>query len=344
MAIILEEETLAFGDILLKPNFSNIKSRSSINLNVSIENFVFNHPLIPANMKSIMSEQMAIEIIKLGGLGLMHRFSSIEDQLNLFENLIKIDFGVNPMNYIGCSVGIKEEDKKNCKEFYNLGVKIFCIDVAHGHSTDTSDMCKFIKSNFKNVLLIAGNVATAEGAKDLWDNGADVVKCGIGSGAICTTRLKAGSGVPQVSAIKEIYDFKTRNYNYVNKKFISDGGIRVVGDCVKALSFADMVMMGNAFSGCEETPEETLEIDGRKYKTYQGSSTYKTKHIEGVISLVHTKGKYKEIVDEYCQGIKSGCSYAGSANLEDLKLKAKFVKITNSAREESAAHDVKVIG
>lgn len=345
MGKILNEETLTFGDVLLKPAYSNVESRSNIDLSVNINSqFNFNNPLIPANMKSIVSQEMAIEIVKLKGLGFMHRFVSFEDQAAVIENLLKIDFGYNPMNYFGVSVGVKPEDNINIEKFYELGVKIFCIDIAHGHSLACGQMCRFIKSNFKNSLVVAGNVATSDGAKYLWDSGADIVKVGIGASGICTTRLKAGAGVPQLSAIKEIYDFKSNNHDYMYKKFISDGGIRVVGDCVKALAFADMVMMGNAFAGCEETPEEVMEIDGQKYKKYAGSSTYKTRHIEGVISLVHTKGKFKDIVDEYCQGIKSGCSYAGAANLSELKYLAKFVKTTPASQAESATHDVKVIG
>lgn len=344
MGKIISDETLTFGDVLLKPSYSEIKSRSSVDLSVSItKNFKFMNPLIPANMKSIISKEMAIEIVKLKNLGFMHRFCSFEEQLNIIKELQSINFGFNPMNYFGVSVGVKEEDRDNVEKFYNSGVRIFCIDVAHGHSRECGDMTKFIKSKCLDSLVVSGNVATTEGAKYLWDCGADVVKCGVGSGAICTTRLKAGAGVPQLSAVKDIYDFKVKNPEYMNKKFISDGGIRVIGDCVKALAFADMVMMGNAFSGCEETPEEIMEIDGQKYKKYAGSSTYKTTHIEGVVSLVSVKGKFKDIVEEYSQGIKSGCSYTGASNLAELKYYASFVRITNSSKEESGAHDVKVI-
>jgi IMP dehydrogenase len=338
MATIYEKEQLTFGDVLLKPSYSDIKSRSEVNLSVKIKNFTFSNPLIPANMKSIMSIEMCRELYKAKSLGLMHRFSSIEDQLNLFSDL-KLEFGWDIFNYIGCSIGVKQEDYENLHKFIKLGLKIFCIDIAHGHSKECGNLCNYIKSKYPSVLLIAGNVATKEGADYLWDCGADVVKCGIGASGICTTRLKAGAGVPQLSAIEDAY-----NNIKQGKYLISDGGIRQVGDFVKALAFSDMVMCGNMFSGCEETPEDIMEIDGVKYKKYAGSSTHKTTHIEGVVSLVHIKGKYKDLLEEYSQGIKSGLSYAGAQDLNVFKRVASFVKITNASIAESGVHDVKVIG
>jgi len=342
MATIYEKEQLTFGDVLLKPNYSDIKSRSEVNLSVKIKNFTFNNPLVPANMKSIMSIDMCRELYKEKSLGLMHRFWDIKDQLSLFSDL-RLEFGTDVFNYIGCSVGVKDEDYKNLEDFVNLGVKIVCIDIAHGHSKECGKLCKYIKTNYPDVLLIAGNVATQEGADYLWDSGADVVKAGVGNGAICTTRLKAGAGVPQLSAIKEIYNHKNLMLR-TDKYLISDGGIRQVGDLVKALAFSDMIMCGNLFAGLEESPEETMEIDGVKYKKYAGSSTHKTSHIEGVVSLVHIKGKYKDLLEEYLQGVRSGLSYAGAQDLNVFKRVANFVKITNASIVESGVHDVKVIG
>lgn len=332
------KENLTFGDVLLKPKYSEIKSRSQIDLSVSIGNFKFSNPIIPANMKSLVSEKLCEEVYKNKSLCFLHRFMSIDDQLNIFKSL-KDKFGQDVFNYIGCSVGVKEEDKENSIKLINLGLKIFCIDIAHGHSKDCGDMCFYLKNLNKDILLIAGNVATSFGAEYLWSAGADIVKVGVGSGAICTTRLKAGAGVPQLEAIKTVYDVLPKN-----KYIISDGGIRQVGDFVKALGFSHMVMCGNMFSGCEESPEDLIEIDGRKYKKYAGSSTHKNSNIEGVISLVNPKGKFKDLVDEYSQGIKSGLSYTGACNLSEFKKLATFVRITNSSVEESHAHDVKVIG
>lgn len=346
MANILTQENLTFGDVLLKPSYSEVISRSKVDISVEIENFKFKHPFIPANMMSIMSYEMCEEIVKIEGLGLTHRFSTIEEQLDIFKKL-QINFP-NWNKFIGCSVGVQDQDKLNCKKFYDLGVRIFCIDIAHGHSKMCGDMCNYIKTNFKDVLLIAGNIATEHGAMFLWNNGADIVKCGIGPSSICSTRLKAGCGIPQLSALDAIDLIRNSNLpfysKYKNKKVISDGGIRNVGDCVKALAFSDMIMMGNAFAGAKETPGEIMKIDGVKYKKYAGSSTHKTTHIEGVVALVHTKEKYSDIVEEYSQGLKSGCSYTGANNLTELKEKACFVKITNASRAESEIHDVKVIG
>lgn len=342
MAEILKDELLTFGDVLLKPDYSSIKTRKDVNLEVNINNFKFNHPIIPANMKSIISYKMCEEVYKEKGLVFAHRFNPIKDQLDLFKNL-KSKFGRDVFNFIGCSVGVKDEDKENVSLFLEEGIRIFCIDIAHGHSYGCIDMCSHIKSLDESVLLVAGNVATKDGAADLWNSGADVVKVGIGPSAICSTRLKAGAGVPQLSALEEISNYrKSKKIN--NKYIISDGGIRDVGDFVKALGFSEMVMSGNMFSGCEETPEEILELDGQKYKKYAGSSTHKTSNIEGVISLVHLKDKYSNLIDIYSQGIRSGFSYAGARDINEFQKNAKFVKISNASKEESSIHDVKVIG
>lgn len=721
------KEMFTFDDLLLKPKYSEISSRSSINLETKINKLKFKHPVIPANMKSIMSYDMAIAIIESGGLAILHRFDSIDEQLELAKEILK-----NTGAHIAVSIGVQDEDYDNVVKFYNIGIKIFCIDIAHGHSKHCADMIRRIKNIDSDLIVIAGNVATGEGAKFLWEAGADVVKAGIGGGcfaagtkvlmangfykdiesvnpgefvinkdgkpvkvlnafctgkrkvvklrnnifyedtyvtpdhkfwigdlntvskksisnsgytkhldvrsktvpkkskfkwkevsdlkqdvllfprnitfnlsetfniclnkryggnyitgtlykvdsniipnydcgylfgtflgdgtanctefnnsnsgvvnwyfgknevdivnklvkciesifgkkpeiystnnmitikfyykpladflfdwgkkkdkrlpenllvnsieylqgiydglldsdghygadgrnaltntsksiielfnivnylltgimpnnlkrkttagnlknckidncnqaydssvlkngkvrltnnyqvvklleysetesvvdvydlevdcethsfianntivhnSICSTRIETGNGVPQLSALNEIYDIKRQlelDYLYNKKprklKFIADGGIKNAGDICKALCFADMVMVGNLVAGCEEAPGETIIIDGKSYKDYNGSSTHKSNYIEGVESRVPIKGKFKDVLERLLEGLRSGCSYQGVEDLYSLKSNPEFCRITNAGLKESHPHDVIIKG
>jgi IMP dehydrogenase len=333
------EETLTFNDVLIKPSYSEIRTRSEINLSINLSKGLnFAIPVFPANMKTIVNAQVAEEFYKLGGMCLLHRFCSIDEQINILKTLNGKYKDV--FDYIGVSVGVKEEDYKNIKIFYDLGVRIICIDVAHGHSKNCTDMTTFIANNFSDVFLIAGNVATGQGAFDLWNAGADACKINVGAGSICTTRIQAGVGVPQLSALIDVYE--TRNYHPIfhDKFIIADGGCSKVGDLVKSLCFSDMVMTGNMFAGVPESSGEIIEIDNKKYKQYDGSSTHKSDYIEGVKAMVPLKDNIKNVVKTMLEGISSGCSYVGARSLNELKTNAEFIKITNASIVESHAHDV----
>src|SRR5271165_1437685 len=320
------EETLTFNDVLIKPSYSEIKSRSEIDLSVNLsKGFNFAIPVFPANMKTIVNLQVAEEFYKLGGMCLLHRFCSINEQIDILKSL---HFKYSDIfDYVGVSVGVKEEDYKNIKIFYDLGVRIICIDVAHGDSKNCVDMVNFITKNFSDVFLIAGNVATGNGAFRLWLAGADAIKCNVGAGSICTTRVQAGVGVPQLSALIDVYEIRNKNPILKDKFIIADGGCSKVGDIVKSLCFSDMVMTGNMFAGVSEAPGEEIEIDGKKYKQYDGSSTHKSDYIEGVKAMVPLKDNIKNVIKTMLEGISSGCSYVGARSLNELKANAEFVKI-----------------
>ena len=330
------KESYSFQDILLIPAYSEIKSRDTdVDVSVRLGDYVFSNPIIPANMKSVTGESMAKAVAENGGLAIVHRFMPLKEQLEIANRNIPL------LRNIGFSLGVKEEDYVAVGLLYNIGVRIFCIDIAHGHSKMCCDMIKYIKENFDDTLLIAGNVATGEGAKMLWECGADVVKTGIGSGAICSTRIQTGNGVPQMSALMDVAEAQA-NCKKHNKPcyFISDGGILSSGDCVKALTFADMVMTGKLFSGCSDAPGEVLYDDnGKAYKEYAGSSTInRTKNIEGVVAHSNVSGNFKEILEPLLGGIRSGISYQGVSNLTDLKDSPQFVKISSAGLEESKPH------
>lgn len=337
--------SLSYDDVLLVPQYSEIKSRSDVDVSVDIKNFKLKHPVVPANMKTITGKEMALEIVKSGGLAILHRFMSIDEQLNSFKECQEaIKNGAE--GQVAVSVGVKDTDKNNVTYFLNNDVNIFCIDIAHGDSLHCVEMVKFIKNHESIIdkIIIAGNVATGKAAIRLWSAGADIVKVGIGPGSLCTTRVETGNGVPQLSAVMNVANERDKYFGAASKDYyiIADGGIKNAGDIVKALCFADMVMVGNVFAGCLETPGHTLSIDGKSYKEYVGSSTHKSNHIEGVAAIVPAKGNYKDILNKMLEGLRSGCSYQGVSNLKDLKESPEFVMMTSSGLRESHAHDVTV--
>jgi IMP dehydrogenase len=259
---------------------------------------------------------------------------------------------------VGAGVGITHDTMQRVEALHKAGVDAICLDSAHGHTKGVIDMLKAIKKSYKNLDVIAGNIATAAGAKALADAGADAVKVGIGPGSICTTRVVAGTGVPQITAVMEAAAaIKNKNIG-----IISDGGIRYTGDMVKALAAgATCVMMGNVFAGTEESPGETIIYEGRKFKQYrgmgslgamaQGSSDRYFQDVEddikkfvpeGIEGRVAFKGSLKEVVHQFTGGLKAGMGYCGAANINALQVNGQFVKITNAGMKESHAHDIAI--
>jgi IMP dehydrogenase len=341
------KESISFDDVLLVPKYSEVESRSSVDLSVKVKKknneFVFSMPIVPANMKTVTGSNMAKYIAKRGGLALLHRFMSAEEQINIIKDIFQ---DPQNANHVGLSIGVKPEDKETLDRFICNGVKIICLDIAHAHSSSAIRMCEHISSNYKDVLLIAGNVATGSAAESLWMAGADIVKVGVGSGSICTTRIETGNGVPQLSAIMDVELAKRRVQSYLKGSkhiyFMSDGGIKIPADVCKALCFADMVMAGNIFAGTDEAPGDIIDIDGHAYKSYVGSSTHKDSRKEGVEALVPYKGPTEKILTRFLEGLQSCCSYQGVSSVCDLKINPEFVKITNSGLIESHPHDVRL--
>ncbi len=259
---------------------------------------------------------------------------------------------------VGAALGITKDMLDRAAALQQIGVDVVCLDSAHGHSRGVIDALKNVKKNFKKLQVIAGNVGTGTGAKALAEAGADAVKVGIGPGSICTTRIVAGAGVPQVTAIMEAYDALKQT----GVPLIADGGIRYTGDMVKALAAgADTVMMGSVFAGVEESPGETIIYEGRKFKEYrgmgsigamsQGSSDRYFQDVEddlkklvpeGIEGRVAYKGNLKEVVTQYVGGLRAGMGYCGAKNLALLKSDAQFIQITNAGMRESHAHDIEI--
>jgi IMP dehydrogenase len=259
---------------------------------------------------------------------------------------------------VGAALGITKDMMDRASALLQVGVDIVTLDSAHGHSSGVINALKALKKNFKSLQVIAGNVATAAGATALAEAGADAVKVGIGPGSICTTRIVAGAGVPQLTAIMNASSALKNSQIPI----IADGGIRYTGDMVKALAAgAQSVMMGSVFAGVDESPGEVIMFEGRKFKEYrgmgsisamqQGSSDRYFQDVEddikklvpeGIEGRVAYKGFLSEVVAQYTGGLRAGMGYCGAADLDSLQLKANFVKITNAGMRESHAHDVEV--
>lgn len=275
-------------------------------------------------------------------------------QLQSFPNAVKDSFG---RLLVGAALGITSDLLDRASALQQIGVDVVCLDSAHGHSAGVLNALKSVKKNFKKLQVIAGNVATGAGAKALVSAGADAVKVGIGPGSICTTRIVAGAGMPQITAIMEA----ASELRKLNVPLIADGGIRYTGDMVKALAAgANVVMMGSVFAGTEESPGETIIYEGRKFKQYrgmgsigamnQGSSDRYFQDVEddvkkfvpeGIEGRVAFKGNLSEIVYQYVGGLRAGMGYCGAKDIDALQ-EAQFVRITNAGIKESHAHDIEI--
>lgn len=373
---------ITFDDALLAPKYSPIPSRSDIDLSVDLgKGIKLEIPIVSANMKNVTETRMTEAISDMYGLALIHRFHSAHRQGAIFKKTTDSKWiisalgeheEINPAaNYVGCSIGVNEEDKANAAYLISeLGCKIICIDVAHGDHEKCVRMTEHIAKTYPEVLLISGNVATGPGALRLHNAGADVIKVGVGGGSLCTTRIETGNGVPQLTALDDCYQAsdpheyrdiskfsnidETKGWEFVTEhnmdfyrrpknrrfKIIADGGIRRAGDIVKALCFADAVMLGNMLAGTDEAPGDIITIDGKEYKEYRGSSTYKNTHVEGVSAIVPCKGQVGKIISSLLQGVRSGLSYQGVRNLTDLKVDPQFISVSQAGLKESHPHDI----
>jgi IMP dehydrogenase len=276
-------------------------------------------------------------------------------QLSSYPNSVKDAFG---RLLVGAALGITSDMLDRASALQEIGVDVVCLDSAHGHTKGVIDALKSIKKSFPKLEVLAGNIGTAAGAKALAEAGADGVKVGIGPGSICTTRIVAGAGVPQITAIMEA----ASALKSMNIPLIADGGIRYTGDVVKALAAgASTVMMGSIFAGVEESPGETIIYEGRKFKQYRGMGSIgamqkgsgdryfqdveddiKKLVPEGIEGRVAYKGYLSEVIAQYVGGLRAGMGYCGSKDLGVLQNEAQFIKITNAGMKESHAHDVEI--
>jgi IMP dehydrogenase len=338
------EETLTYDDVLLVPQFSDIESRADVDVSTVLhKNLKLGHPIIPANMDTVAEHKMAIATARAGGICYIHRYLTIEQQVDEVKKVKKEGL------IVGASIGVKEEDKDRLKALLDAGVDSVLLDIAHGHSKRAGEMVQFMRKSTK-LPIMAGNVATPEAVKYLASKGADIVKVGIGPGATCTTRIVTGFGVPQLSAV--LVCAKEAKKQKIS--IVADGGIYDSGSITKALAAgADAVMFGKLFAATDEAPGEVVEIDGKKFKNYRGMASSeanrnRVKNIknyvpEGVNSLVAYDGPAENVFNNLLGGLRSGLSYCGARNIKELQKKARFIKITSTTIKENNPHGVTVL-
>ena len=340
-------KALTYDDIQLIPDFSNIKSRGSIDLKTQIsKNFWLASPLVAAPMDTVCGLEMAWQMYLVGGAGCLHRFCSIDQQCEMTSGLKKrIEQSPSPVwknqkAPIVAAIGVQKDDRLRATKLVEAGANILVIDVAHGDHQNVIDMLHWCKETplFIDVDIIAGNIATAESAIRLQEAGADGLRVGIGGGSLCTTRIKTGFGIPNVTSIERVS-------SVAKVPVMADGGIRTSGDIAKALAVgANCVMLGSLLAGTEEAPGESIINSNGHYKEYRGLASKATKkihgqqtrNVEGESTIVKYKGHVKPILDDLLDGVRSAFSYAGASSFDEYF--PGYVEITSAGAHEAKPH------
>ncbi len=344
-------EALTFDDVLLLPQYSNVlPSETDISLKLT-KKIILKAPFLSSAMDTVTEAKMAIAMAESGGIGIIHR------NLNIKSQAIEISKVKKKKLIVGAAVGTNNDDLERSKHLIDTGCDLIVIDTAHGHSEKVLKTLSRLKKMTK-IPICVGNIATAEAAKKLYNFGADIIKIGIGPGSICTTRMVAGIGVPQISAIMEV----KRALKNKKIKLISDGGVKFSGDIAKALAAgADAIMMGSIFAGTNESPGKKFKFKGKIYKQYRGMGSIgamssgsanryfqknykdKSKFVpEGVEGRVEFKGNVSKIIYQLKGGLRSSMGYIGAKKLSDIAKNAKFIKITKAGFYESMVHSVEM--
>jgi len=334
----------AYDDVLQVIKYSNIPTRKNIDFKTKVtKNYEINIPILAANMDTICESEMAITLGKLGGLGVIHRYLNIEDQIKEIKKIKK-------QNLISAAaIGVKDYEER-IKKLNDSGIEILVLDVSHGHSKQVVKTLEWVKENYPHLDVMVGNIATKEAARDFVNRGADAVKVGIGPGSMCTTRIMTGAGVPQLTAIMDVYESTQGRI-----PICADGGIRYPGDIAKAIGAgANTVMLGSVLAGTDEACGKwIIKPNWKFFKEFRGMASYDAKikklkidgksqeeviHIEGEKTEIPYKGSIEKIIREYLPGLASGMSFAGAANIEQFCGKADFIEITQAGKLESIAH------
>ena len=347
---------LTYDDVLLLPDASDVVPSEVETHTYLTRRIKLEIPLISAAMDTVTESPMAIAMAKLGGIGIIHRNLPIDDQVT-HAKLVK---GAGLL--VGAAVGVGDDGFARAQSLIEVGVDVIVVDTAHGHHRAVLDAISRIKDSFPNQEIIGGNVATRAGAQALINAGADAVKVGVGPGSICTTRVIAGVGVPQITAIMEV----AKACKKADVPLIADGGLQHSGDIAKAIvSGADSVMLGSLLAGCDESPGELLESNGKKYKRYRGmgslgamqsrgeaKSFSKDRYMqddvlsedklvpEGIEGKVAYRGPVAGVVHQLVGGLRSGMGYAGAPDIATLQKRGRLIQITSAGLQESHPHDV----
>ena len=361
---------LTFDDVLMVPAPSDVTPNTVSTKTELTPTLTLNIPILSAAMDTVTESRLAIRLAQLGGLGVVHKNMLIEQQAAEVKRVkdAPVDLGLNPNAAVDANgrllvagaVGVTNDTLDRVAAMVEAGVDAIVLDSAHGHSAGVLRKVTEVREAFPELNIIAGNIATSAGAAALYDAGADVVKVGIGPGSICTTRVVAGTGVPQVTAIIEA---ATTAAQY-GKTIVADGGIKWSGDIVKAIAAGgNAVMLGSMLAGTDETPGEVLEdsTTGKKFKAYRGMGSIaamengsKDRYFQGEVKEVNKmvpegiearteyKGTLADVIFQLIGGLRSGMGYTGSASIKDLVEKGQFIQITNAGLIESHPHDVEI--
>ena len=348
------KEALTFDDVTLAPKYSNILP-SEVDTSIKLtKDLKLRIPLLSSAMDTVTESRMAIAIANAGGIGVIHRNLEITKQIEEIKKVKKQKL------FVGAAVGAGPKELQRAKEILKEGVNLIVVDTAHGHTKKVSEIIKYIKRiKDKKTALCAGNIATPEAAKFLLKLGVDIIKVGIGPGSICTTRLVAGIGVPQLSAILSV----RKGIKNKNVKIIADGGIKYSGDLAKAFAAgADAVMIGSLFAGTDEAPGKIIKKNGKFFKSFRGMGSVgamnkgsadryfqikqkdTSKYVpEGVEGFSKYKGDVGNIIFRLIGGLRSSMGYLGSKQIKYLRNKPQFVKITKAGFYESMVHNVDIV-
>jgi IMP dehydrogenase len=334
-------DALTYDDVLLVPSYNHWESRKVVDISMTDKSgrLTLQLPVMTANMDTVTEAEMADYIAGKGGIGVLHRYMSIERNVAVFKGCRQPVF---------VSIGCSNADLERAEALRDAGAGFFCVDVAHAHARYVGRTLKLIRDMLgKEVCIMAGNVATYAGADYLASCNADIVKVGIGGGSVCTTRLKTGFGVPNLTAIK--------NCSRVDRSIVADGGVRHPGDIVKALAFgADFVMLGSMLAGTRPTPGPMLTRQGPdgeeiRVKVYRGMASSEAqedfhggmsdwKTAEGVCVEVPYREDEDAIIADIVGGLRSGLTYGGAATIRELQRKLDYITVTPAARIESLPH------
>ena len=332
------QQALTYDDVLLVPQYSDIESRKEIDISNNLDNKItLKLPIIASPMDTVTELDMAITIGKLGGLGVIHRYNTIEKQCAIVKKAWE------STKNVAAAIGVAADFEDRARAVADAGANVLCVDVAHGHHILVERAIKRLKDIFgDSVHLMAGNIATLDGFNDISDWGADSIRCNVGGGSICSTRIQTGHGVPGLQTIMDCAKSDR------NAKIIADGGIRSSGDIVKALAAgADFVMLGSMLGGTTQSPGFIVEErDGSQYKLYRGMASKEAQinwrgrysSNEGIATKIPYKGSVVDVLQDIKKGIASGLSYSGSRNINELWVKAQWVRQTNAGLNESGTH------
>ena len=333
---------LTYDDVLLMPRHCEITSRTIPSLESRItKNFKVKVPFISANMDTVTEERMALAMGELGAIGSLHRFLSIEQQVQEVKNLVTAKKGLSDL-VVAASVGVKEEGMRRADALVDAGVEILTLDIAHGDSVMMLEVLEYLKKTHPHVDVIAGNVAMPDGVKRMIDAGADAVKVGIGPGSMCTTRIITGCGVPQLTAVA-LSVAEARKHDI---PVIADGGIKTSGDIVKAFAAgAESVMLGSMLAGTIESPGEVKggmkKYRGMASKDAQVSwrgNMQQGMAPEGESRMIPCKGSVVDVIHELSGGVRSGMTYLNATNLMEINKNALFMEMSSSGMLESKPH------